>query len=86
MADEDPNQDRESLHQWAVTLVEDGRERRRAHEAQWWQNIATYTGDLWLLEGRAGGGLGRGVATNRRRGREWTAPVRHRSRSDRIRA
>lgn len=37
----------EELHDWSRRLVEDGRARRRANEAQWWTNIATYNGDFW---------------------------------------
>lgn len=40
--------DDESLLQWATTLVDDGRERRRAQEGLWWENIATFCGDLWV--------------------------------------
>lgn len=37
----------ESFHDWCLELVDDGRDRRRAWEGIWWENIATYTGDLW---------------------------------------
>lgn len=35
------------LHQWARGLVEDGQDMRKAHEYEWWQNIAVFAGDLW---------------------------------------
>jgi hypothetical protein len=37
-----------ALHDWARELKEDGVSRRKHHEAQWWENIATYAGDLWV--------------------------------------
>lgn len=43
-ANADPMQ---SLHDWAMELLSDGQAIRRAHEAQWWENIATYSGDIW---------------------------------------
>jgi hypothetical protein len=43
-----PIDDIQSLHDWCLGLLEDGRSMRRAHEAQWWENLATYTGDLWV--------------------------------------
>lgn len=36
------------LHDWAVALVEDGEGRRNAMEGLWWENMATYLGDLWV--------------------------------------
>lgn len=44
---EDPTVDNASLHRWARSLVQDGRSRRAPTEAQWWENLATWTGDLW---------------------------------------
>lgn len=44
---DNPNTDEDTLFQWAKGLKQDGRQRRRAHAAQWWENIATYAGDLW---------------------------------------
>lgn len=38
----------EELHDWALALVDDGEGRRNALEGQWWENIATYVGDLWV--------------------------------------
>jgi len=53
MADDyDKNVDKpntkERLLDWAYGLVEDGRDRRTAHEALWWENIATFCGDFWV--------------------------------------
>lgn len=45
---QDPNKDKDQLLDWARGLVEDGRMKRRASEAQWWENIATFGGDLWV--------------------------------------
>lgn len=45
---EDPNVTKQQLHTWCMSLYEDGLERRRPHEAQWWENIATFCGDLWV--------------------------------------
>lgn len=45
--DKTPDSDNKSMHRWANSLVEDGRQRRQAHEAQWWENMATWAGDLW---------------------------------------
>jgi hypothetical protein len=36
------------LHDWAVRLADDGAELRRAWEGVWWENIATFAGDLWV--------------------------------------
>ena len=36
------------VHEWARALLEDGEVRRNALEGQWWENIATYIGDLWV--------------------------------------
>lgn len=36
-----------SLHEYVLGLVEDGQDLRKAHESMWWENIATYAGDLW---------------------------------------
>lgn len=53
MADEKPDSTKpkelthEALHQWAVTLKEDGEGRRNPLEGQWWENLATYMGDFW---------------------------------------
>jgi hypothetical protein len=44
----DPSTDEKKLLDWANSLVEDGRASRRATEAQWWENIATYCGDFWV--------------------------------------
>lgn len=44
---DNPDENDKKLHDWAMNLVDDGRARRRQHEAQWWENIATYQGDLW---------------------------------------
>lgn len=44
---QDPTQDNRRLHEWAKSLKQDGRTRRQPHEAQWWENMATWTGDLW---------------------------------------
>src|SRR6476646_6130 len=43
----DPN-NKKRVYKWAKDLREDGVDRRRPQEAVWWQNIATYTGDLWV--------------------------------------
>lgn len=32
---------------WANAIVDDGEDRRQAWEGIWWENIATYLGDLW---------------------------------------
>jgi hypothetical protein len=48
MADERRPSDDDGLHAWCVALVEDHRARRRPWEATWWENIATYAGELWL--------------------------------------
>ena len=47
LATEKPDNDTE-LHEWALALVDDGVERRRAQEGQWWENIATYVGEFWI--------------------------------------
>lgn len=39
---------KEGLHDWCLALKEDGTNRRRHWEAQWWENIATYTGEYWI--------------------------------------
>lgn len=44
---DDPNTSEAELHLWSRGLVHDGRQRRRSHVAQWWENIATYAGDFW---------------------------------------
>ena len=36
------------LHDWCHGLLEDGKNMRKAHEAQWWENLATFGGDLWV--------------------------------------
>lgn len=33
---------------WADTLLKEGQSRRRHWEGIWWENIATYMGDLWV--------------------------------------
>jgi len=38
----------DNLHQWALTLLDDGQGRRNPLEGQWWENLATYLGDLWV--------------------------------------
>lgn len=47
MARQDPRSDENKLHDWCNGLLEDRRHDRRVLEAQWWENIATYSGDLW---------------------------------------
>jgi hypothetical protein len=42
-----PGKNDKSLHDWGMNLVEDGRARRKTHEAEWYESIATYCGDLW---------------------------------------
>lgn len=42
-----PDKDNKTLHKWCKSLVEDGRQRRQPQEAQWWENLATWAGDLW---------------------------------------
>lgn len=44
---EEQDEQLDALHQWAMELLEDGREIRKPFEAQWWENLATYGGDLW---------------------------------------
>lgn len=39
--------DERQLHHWARDLLEDGHEVRQGWEGQWWENLATYMGDLW---------------------------------------
>lgn len=46
--DLDQLEEDKKIHDWAVGLVEEGEARRLPHEAQWWENIATYAGDLWV--------------------------------------
>lgn len=36
------------LHNWCMGLVDDAKGRRKHWEAQWWENIATYSGDFWV--------------------------------------
>lgn len=43
----DPAKDNKTLLLWANSLKDEGRSRRRPHEAQWWENLATYAGDIW---------------------------------------
>src|SRR5437867_12103916 len=45
---DDPSENDKKLQDWAISLVEEGLARRRPHEAQWWENIATFAGDLWV--------------------------------------
>lgn len=40
-------EDGRDLHEYVWSLVEDGRDSRKAHESMWWENIAAYAGDLW---------------------------------------
>lgn len=52
MADEKPdsakpNLSKDGLHEWALTLQEDGESRRMPLEGRWWENLATYLGDFW---------------------------------------
>lgn len=42
-----PTKNDKSLFDWAMNLTEDGRARRKPHEAQWYENIATFNGDIW---------------------------------------
>jgi hypothetical protein len=42
-----PTKNDESLFNYARELQEDGRARRKVHEAQWYEDIASYCGDLW---------------------------------------
>src|SRR5262245_57852017 len=42
-----PTENDKSLYDWAQNLKEDGQSRRTTYEAQWYENIATYCGDLW---------------------------------------
>lgn len=44
LKDDDPRKD---IHLWAKQMLEDAEEYRRPHESQWWENLATYAGDLW---------------------------------------
>jgi hypothetical protein len=37
----------DDLHSWSRALLDDGEERRKPHEGVWWENLATYSGDLW---------------------------------------
>jgi hypothetical protein len=39
--------DEKQLLAWAHSLNDDGHEVRRAQEGQWWENLATFMGDLW---------------------------------------
>lgn len=43
----DPSKNDKSLFDWAMNLVEDGRARRKPSEGQWYENIATFCGDIW---------------------------------------
>lgn len=45
--DRDPTIDNATLHSWCKRKLEDGRDRRRPQEAQWWENLSTFVGDLW---------------------------------------
>lgn len=42
-----PDKNDQSLYDWAKNLYDDGRDRRKLAEAQWYEDIASYTGDLW---------------------------------------
>jgi len=44
---QDKPQTEQDLHNWGMTMVDDGKGARRAWEGIWWENIATYCGDLW---------------------------------------
>jgi len=46
MAD-DKRTDSDKLLDWCTNLLEDGRNARTPYEAMWWENLATYNGDLW---------------------------------------
>jgi len=46
-ASKNPSKNDESLFDWGMNLVDDGRARRRTLDAQWYENICTYSGDLW---------------------------------------
>lgn len=48
LADAVEDADVGKLHEWCRGLLEDGKEQRRPHEAQWWENLATFAGDLWV--------------------------------------
>lgn len=37
----------QQILRWANSIVDDGEDRRQAWEGIWWENIATYLGDLW---------------------------------------
>lgn len=43
----DPSVDNGTLLTWATALKEDGKRRRKPQEAQWWENLATFSGDFW---------------------------------------
>lgn len=42
-----PSKTDKALYEWALNLHDDGRARRKLAEAQWYEDIASYTGDLW---------------------------------------
>lgn len=44
---DNPAANDQKLFDWAKSLLDDGRQRRISQEAQWWENMATWTGDLW---------------------------------------
>jgi hypothetical protein len=48
MPDENKPENEKELHNWALSLVDDGVSRRRGWEGIWWENIATYCGDFWV--------------------------------------
>lgn len=48
MPSEPHDQSKLELHRWCIDLLEDGQDQRKAWEGVWWENIATYLGDLWV--------------------------------------
>jgi len=42
-----PTKDDKALFDWAINLKDDGQARRQVYEAQWYENISAYCGDLW---------------------------------------
>ena len=37
----------DDVHQWARNLLDEAESLRKPHEGVWWENMATYSGDLW---------------------------------------
>jgi hypothetical protein len=37
----------DDVHAWARQLLDEAEDRRKPHEGVWWENLATYAGDLW---------------------------------------